>query len=929
MLYVYLLVLLRAMISLVAKEICDIDKFQKLCKILQCEHYYNELAESIQITFCILKCELDILAQSNYQEIFHSLKDKAFFDDHEEEMLLLGGSKIEIIIKLLKNKSLHYFQTFLFCLKSLPNCNVLVHKIEYEIANLNYHLFLKLSQSSTEQSSLINTYVDRMRNNPGPLHDFQQYFIQSYTRPSFIVTSVLDVPKIFYINLALIIVHGDEEPGFCDYDSLLFKQENTYAKEMLTSLSEIFIENQRVILIQGSPGSGKTTLAKKICMDWLEGELLQSFDLVILVELNDSRVSEVTTLRELVAFYMGDYLSESITKEITRIKGKGILILLEGWDELSEKSHHSSWFTGLISGDVLSDATIVITSRPSATGSLSYKHIHSWIEILGFTEEQVEEYITKYFQDHDNPLQIVQYVLCQLRQYPHLKRLVCVPVNLSIILFIIKQSNEQIPQTYTALYVTFLLILLNRYQEKNLYDCTKIMSLKHLNGGCIFNMLYNLGKMAYYELLHDRMTFTEEVTGSYCFHSKNSPEDFDGMGLLHVNSRVYSTHVSKTYQFIHRTLQELLAAWYLSLLPKGDQRKELLDLFSQKGSEMIWIFYGGLTKFDDIPFHNFFCAGIKQWFKIAKDKVWSYGIHFAFNKKIIRFSGVKEILATYFSTEQYSKNMSKYVSREFQTTLMAVAMEVEKPSLCKTICNSYLFNAGTCWFTVPDSAVTPQILSALSFCISASEKKWIVQCKTLDNDGANSLLQYLTCDIENCDHKTCHHANCIRMLDVYSSPEKIDGLVKIIHHQNSLEYIVLSQSISCDDSCIVKLSEALYNNTCVKIIHLLGCNLTSVGIQALASMLKFNSTVEWIALRDNRETLVEESVILLLDSIYQHNNILYMLALDSKFHQNPAVQSCLQKINTKRQCENNQVLYLKLVDCVRYSQVCQRFFTLQ
>ena len=888
-------------------------KFQKLCKIFQYKHYYNKLAENMQIVYCMLKHEMDI-KQNNYRDILHTLREREFLDDTDEGMLL-GVNKIDIVMTVLKKKSLHCFRIFLLCLKEVPSCSTFVQKVENEIAGLNYHLSLKISQSSG---------VEEMRNTP--LHDFQQYFIQSYTRSSFTITGVLDAPKIFYINLALIIVR-DEEPDFRDYDSLLFKQENTYSKIMLGSLSEIFIENQRVILIQGSPGSGKTTLAKKICKDWVEGNLVQSFKLVILVELKDTRVAEVSSIRELVALYIGNPLSESITKEITQIKGKGILFLLEGWDELPETSHNSSLYTELISGNLLPDATIVITSRPSATGSLPYKHVHPRIEILGFTEEQVEEYITKYFQDHDNSSQIVQYVNDQLKTSPHLKHLVCVPVNLSIVLFIIKQSNEQIPQNYTTLYVTFLLILLNRYQERNLYNCTRIKSLKHLIGSCIFNMLHKLGKMAYYELLCDRMTFTEGVIRQYCFDSSIIPVDFDGMGLLHVSNRVYSTYVSKTYQFIHRTLQELLAAWYLSQQPQGLQHNELQKLFGQKRLEMVWIFYGGLTKFEDISFDNFFHVGVINSIKIFKHRVWSDIIYYGFSKKVLIFS-VKETIAAYFSTQQYSINISKHVAREFQTTLIAVAKEVENPSSCKTICNSYLFNGDICWFTVPDCAVTAQILSALSYCISHSEKKWILYCKTLDNEGANILLQHLTCNIENCDHKTCHHCNCITVLNLYSSPEQIDGLVKIIHHQNSLEYIILSQSISCDDSCIMKLAGALRHNTCVRMLHLLGCNLTVVGIEALANALKHNSTIEWIGLRDNRETLKEEDVILLMDSIYQHNSTLYMLVLDSKFHECPTVQSCLQKINDKRQRDSKQELSLTMIDCARYGSFLRRLFNL-
>ena len=907
---------------ILAEKIDDIDKFKKLCKIFLYEPYYYELAENMQLAYCILKCEKDILELQNYQEILHSLREVVFFDDTDKEKVLLGTNKMEIIMNILKNKHLHCFKTFLLSLKRSPSCSTLVHKIEGTIAELNNHLFLAISQSSTEEA---NTCVVSMRNTP--LHDFQQYFMQLYTSSSFTITGVLDVPKIFYINLALIIIGDDKEPDFLDYSSLLFKQENTYSKKLLTSLLQIFIENQRVILIQGSPGSGKTTLAKKICKDWVENKLLQTFSLVILVELKDPRVAEVTSIQQLITLFMGSKLSELITKEIIRIKGKDILFLLEGWDELPEK-RHSNLLTELISGNQLPDSTIVITSRPSASGSLPYKYIYRRIEILGFTEVQVEEYITKYFQDYENSLQIVQNVLSQLKISSHLKHMVFVPVNLSIVLFIFKQNNQQLPQGYTALYETFLLILLNRYQEKNLNDFTRIKSLKHLPD-CIYRMLHNLGGMAYYELLCDRMTFTEEVIQNYCFDSNEIPHDFDGMGLLHVNNRVYSTHVSKTYQFVHRTVQELLAAWYLSQQPVGFQHKQLLYLFDRKRLEMVWIFYGGLTKFEHIPFDIFFHKSIKQCFINIKDKVWSDLVHYGFNKKIIKFAGVKETLATYFATEQYSINVSKHVSREFQTTLMAVAKEVENPSLCKTICNSYLFNNYTCWFTVPDSAVTPQILSSLSYCISHSEKKWILCCKSLDNEGANILLQHLTCTIEDCDHKSCHHANCIRMLDAYSSPDQIDGLVKIIHHQNSLEYIVLSQSISCDDSCIQKLAEALCNNTCLKILHLLGCNLTAVGLEAIANMLKVNSTVEWIGLRDNRDTLEEESVISLMDTIYDDNSTLYMLVLDSKFHESPTVRSYLRKINAKRQQDNKQELCLTIIDGFRYGSVCQQLLTLQ
>ena len=72
----------------------------------------------------------------------------------------------------------------------------------------------------------------------------------------------------------------------------------------------------------------------------------------------------------------------------------------------------------------------------------------------------------------------------------------------------------------------------------------------------------------------------------------------------------------------------------------------------------------------------------------------------------------------------------------------------------------------------------------------------------------------------------------------------------------------------------------------------------------------------------------EEDVILLMNSIYYHNSTLYMLVLDSKFHESPTVQSYLQNINAKRQRDNTKKLYLTMIDCAKYGSLCRRLFTL-
>ena len=84
--------------------------------------------------------------------------------------------------------------------------------------------------------------------------------------------------------------------------------------------------------------------------------------------------------------------------------GKGVLFILDDFDELpAVKRQESSLWMRLITGRLLPLATVMVTNRPWAIRPLlapdHISRISQHVEIVGFTSDNVNEYINKAFPD--------------------------------------------------------------------------------------------------------------------------------------------------------------------------------------------------------------------------------------------------------------------------------------------------------------------------------------------------------------------------------------------------------------------------------------------------------------------------------------------------------------------------------------------------
>ena len=172
---------------------------------------------------------------------------------------------------------------------------------------------------------------------------------------------MLDCCSNQYISLTLLKIDKRTET-----DSLKVTENEKGDGETLLEALDVGSEKKRIILFEGGPGMGKSTLAINICKQWANGELLQGYDAVILLPLRDPEIQEAKNISNLLL--VNGEMKEAVLNEITRNNGERVCFILEGYDELPYHLQKASVFFKLI--EKLPKCTIIYTSRPEACADL-------------------------------------------------------------------------------------------------------------------------------------------------------------------------------------------------------------------------------------------------------------------------------------------------------------------------------------------------------------------------------------------------------------------------------------------------------------------------------------------------------------------------------------------------------------------------------
>ena len=437
----------------------------------------------------------------------------------------------------------------------------------------------------------------------------------SVERQTELQPKLLDIPtvakmKTDEIFTNLVMQHGRKPITDGDAERRAhLKQYGQVSGTRIKHCQELFIrtteekENPKAILVTGKAGIGKTLFCQKLFRDWANDKLFLSptnlqmpnFKFAYLLTFRQLNIvkEEAFTLKEMLnrCSILDDQSSiTDLLFEYIINHPQEVLIILDGFDEFSQQSYVSgdaherypnnckvkmpvaALCAKLMRGKLLGKAAVMVTSRPDESDKkLSGMPFHRKVEITGFSQQEVREYIEKYFRENEN---MKNAVLEHITNNENLTSFAHIPVLCALMCsymeYVLKESKstEYLPISANDLYFE----VFNIFKEKHSKN-----EVPHFEE----TFLDELSKFAAELLKEKKFLFGEEEMKR--FNSKEV-ESLKKSGILHCGPpfRVSFSQTTKHFCFTHLTLHEYLAArWFVKKreIPPGETLSTMLMQF--------------------------------------------------------------------------------------------------------------------------------------------------------------------------------------------------------------------------------------------------------------------------------------------------------------------------------------------------------------
>ena len=418
-------------------------------------------------------------------------------------------------------------------------------------------------------------------------------------------------PELEYIPLSYVKVkkaegkekERDLEPGNPESEHKLVNYQD---------ITSMVAGGPKHVLLQGGPGSGKSTTLRKICHDFGESNLPPEIKVVVRVVLGEIEEGCKPTMEDLVKTCISEEhsnLIEEITSFIRKHDGEGTLFLFDGFDELARDLQKKSLVTDILNCEEYQKSSYIITSRPSATAQLPSQAVKQMdrVESQGFTEDKMKQFIQQWFQKRpDTAEKVIEIIIAN----PKLLDMCRNPLTV-VIACTIASEEQMLPDRMTVLLKSLMCLLGNSHLKKKGQE-PSIVQWEDLEEQC--SSFKELADLALHGFLKGQYVFTDQDSSL-----PHRPSKLDHMGLFRVTTQKKGGAIVKSYQFFHLIVQEFLSAYALTLKSSEDQTafwgEHLvkgpiietgiewencnLSLYADRCFETIFQFYAGLNGLRD------------------------------------------------------------------------------------------------------------------------------------------------------------------------------------------------------------------------------------------------------------------------------------------------------------------------------------------
>ena len=406
-----------------------------------------------------------------------------------------------------------------------------------------------------------------------------------------------------FVNLTLVQQHKHAQ--YIGLRTIHKDIDEMYGEKTQITLDNLFtgVDPGSLILVEGRPGSGKTTLMLQISYNWGSGELLQQTKLVILVQLRHLKEKSDIYINDLLSAACNHFSSQEIqflSSYIEQHLGVGVVFLLDGFDEYASGLDENNFITKLIMKELYSKSIVVVSSRPAATQPF-HRYAKRHIEVAGFLKSQIFHYIHSYYENEEKTSHLIQH----LENHPNLLHICYLPLHCAMLVQLFEQGIV-LPKTETEFYQGFTIsAIFPSYRKRRHLNDAPLMIKSFDDFPPMYKIILDsICKLAFEATVNSKQVFSsselkDHIIDLNAMNTAFENSDNSSLSLPFIDRCFVKYGHDETYSFLHLTLQEYFSAVYLANLGDGQRSDTVKEHCAKEHLTNVWRFLCGMLNYSN------------------------------------------------------------------------------------------------------------------------------------------------------------------------------------------------------------------------------------------------------------------------------------------------------------------------------------------